>query len=94
MFTLQLNILIRTFLLVSCSNTLKNLLSSVHCQGLTSVYSGMFYSVTQAPYSEKENPSSPNRTQTYDLPITSAHALPLNYRRLMGVTFLSRVHSE
>ena len=33
MFTLQLNILTRTLLLVSCSNTLQNLLSSVRGQG-------------------------------------------------------------
>ena len=31
--TTQLNILTRTFLLVSCSNTFQNLLSSVHVQG-------------------------------------------------------------
>ena len=31
--SLQLNILTGTFLLVSCSNTFQNLLSSVHCQG-------------------------------------------------------------
>ena len=32
MFTLQLNILTGTFLLVSCFNTFQNLLWSVHCQ--------------------------------------------------------------
>ena len=32
----------------------------------------------------KENPSSPNRSRTYDLPITSSDALPLSYRRLVG----------
>ena len=42
-----------------------------------------FQSVTQA-YSEKEIPSSPNRSRTYDLPITSSVALPLSYRRLVG----------
>ena len=42
-----------------------------------------FQSVTQAN-SVKENPSCPNRSQTYDLPITSSDALPLSYRRLMG----------
>ena len=36
--------------------------------------------VTQA-YSEKENPSCPNRRRTYDLPITGLDALPLSYRR-------------
>ena len=35
-------------------------------------------------YSEKENLSSPNRSQTYHLPITSSDALPLSYRRLVG----------
>ena len=39
--------------------------------------------VTQA-YSKKENPSSPNRSLTEDLPITSSDALPLSYRRLVG----------
>ena len=28
--------------------------------------------------------SSPKRSRTYDLPITSSDALPLSYRRLMG----------
>ena len=32
----------------------------------------------------KEIPSSPNRSRTYDLPITSSDALPLSYRRLVG----------
>ena len=31
----------------------------------------------------KEIPSSPNRSRTYDLPITSSDALPLSYRRLV-----------
>ena len=38
--------------------------------------------VTQA-YSEKEKPISPNRSRTYDLPITSSDALPLSYKRLV-----------
>ena len=42
-----------------------------------------FQSVTQA-YSEKEILSSPNRSRTYDRPITSSDALPLSYRRLVG----------
>ena len=36
-----------------------------------------FQSLTQA-YSEKENLSGPNRSQTYDIPITSSDALPLH----------------
>ena len=44
----------------------------------------IFQWVTKA-YSENENPSSPNRSRTYDLPITSSDALPLSYRRLVGV---------
>ena len=32
----------------------------------------------------KKNPSSPNRSRTYDLLVTSPDALPLSYRRLMG----------
>ena len=44
----------------------------------------MCYSVMTQSYSEKEIPSSPNRSRTYDLPITSSDALPLSYRRLVG----------
>ena len=44
----------------------------------------MFYSVMAQAYSEKEIPSSPSRSRTYDLPITSSDALPLSYRRLVG----------
>ena len=44
----------------------------------------MFYSVMAQAYSEKEIPSSSNRSRTYDLPITSSDALPLSYRRLVG----------
>ena len=44
----------------------------------------MYYSVMTQAYSEKEIPSSPNRSRTYDLPITSSDALPLSYRRLVG----------
>ena len=44
----------------------------------------IYYSVMAQAYSEKEIPSSPNRSRTYDLPITSSDALPLSYRRLVG----------
>ena len=44
----------------------------------------IFFSVSDTGFSEKEIPSSPNRSQTYDLPITSSDALPLSYRRLVG----------
>ena len=43
----------------------------------------IFQWVTLA-FSEKEIRSSPNRSRTYDLPITSSDALPLSYRRLVG----------
>ena len=33
---------------------------------------------------EKENPSAFDRSQAYDLPITSLDALLLSYRRLVG----------
>ena len=33
----------------------------------------MYYSVMTQAYSEKEIPSAPNRSQTYDLPITSSN---------------------
>ena len=42
----------------------------------------VFQQVTQA-YSEKEIPSAPNRSRTYDLPISTSDALPLSYRRLV-----------
>ena len=38
-------------------------------------------SVTQA--TQKKNSTSPNRSQTYDLLVTSPDALPLSYRRLV-----------
>ena len=44
----------------------------------------MCYSVMTQAYSEKEIPSSPNRSRTYDLPITGLDALSLSYRRLVG----------
>ena len=43
----------------------------------------MYYSVMTQAYSEKEITSSPNRSRTYDLPITSSDPLPLSYRRLV-----------
>ena len=44
----------------------------------------MYYSVMTQAYSEKEIPSSPNRSRTYDLPITSSDAPSLSYRRFVG----------
>ena len=41
------------------------------------------YSVGDTGDSEK-NPSSPNRSRTYDLLVSSPDALPLSYRRLVG----------
>ena len=43
----------------------------------------MFLSVNDTGGSEK-NPSSPNRSRTYDLLVTSPDALPLSYSRLVG----------
>ena len=42
----------------------------------------IFYLVTQAYSEKKEIPSAPNRSRTYDLPISTSDALPLSYRRL------------
>ena len=44
------------------------------------------FSVSYMHARKKENPTSPNSIQTYDLPITinSSDALPLSYRTLMG----------
>ena len=55
----------------------------------------MYYSVMTQAYSElkkkkKEIPSSPNRSRTCDLPITSSDALPLSYRRLVGANAIKR----
>ena len=44
----------------------------------------MCYSVMAQAYLGIEIPSFPNRSRTYDLPITSSDALPLSYRRLVG----------
>ena len=45
------------------------------------------YSVMTQAYSEKEIPSSPNRSRTYELPFTCSDALPLSYRRHLHFTF-------
>ena len=42
-----------------------------------------FSSVNDTGGSEK-NPSAPNRSQTYDLLVTSPDALPLTYMRFVG----------
>ena len=52
--------------------------------GITKKLRMMYYSVMTQAYSEKEIPSSPNRSRTYNLPITSSDVLPLSYRRLVG----------
>ena len=49
----------------------------------------MFHSVSDTGVSEK-NPSSPNRSRTYDLQVTSPDALPLSYRRLVGAKAIKR----
>ena len=43
----------------------------------------VFQSVTQAYSEKKKFPSAPNRSRTYDLPISTSDALPLSYRRLV-----------
>ena len=50
----------------------------------------VFLLVTQA-YSDKvkKNPSAPNRSRTYDLPISTSDALPLSYRRLVVARLLN-----
>ena len=47
-----------------------------------------FFSVSDKGILGKRNPSSPNRSRTYDLPISSSNALPLSYRRLVGASLL------
>ena len=41
------------------------------------------YLVNDTGFPQKKDPSAPNRSRTYDLLISSAHALPLCYRRLV-----------
>ena len=43
-----------------------------------------FYSISDTGDSLEENPSSPNRSRTYDLLVTSPDALQMSYRRLVG----------
>ena len=43
----------------------------------------VFLSVAQAHSDKKKNSSGPNRSRTYDLPISTSDALPLSYRRLV-----------
>ena len=67
---------------------------SVHCLVLISRHfkicilhcmmkDDVFLSVTQAYSDEKKNQSAPNRSRTYDFPISTSDALPLSYRRLV-----------
>ena len=56
-----------------------NLLSILNFERLI-----FFQSVTQAYSVKEKNLSAPNKSQTYDLPITSSDALPLSYRRLVA----------
>ena len=41
------------------------------------------YLMNDTGFPQKKNPSAPNRSRTYDLLISTAHALPLCYRRLV-----------
>ena len=43
------------------------------------------FSVSETGGSEQKNPSTPKRSRTYELLVTSPDALPLSYRRLEGV---------
>ena len=49
--------------------------------------------MTQA-YSEKENPSSPNMSRTYDLLITSSDALSLCFSRRVGSSWAIKLGSQ
>ena len=53
----------------------------------------MFFLLVTQAYSDKvkKNPSAPNRSRTYDLPISTSDALPLSYRRLVVVVVLIKV---
>ena len=52
----------------------------------------VFQSVTQASSDEKKNPSAPNRSRTYDLPISTSDALSLSCRRIVVARPLNHVH--
>ena len=43
----------------------------------------MFSLISDTGDSKEKNPSSPNRSRTYDFLVTSPDALPLSYRRLV-----------
>ena len=43
------------------------------------------FSVNETGGSEEENPSTPKRSRTYELLVTSPDALPLSYSRLVEV---------
>ena len=42
------------------------------------------FSVSDTQATREKNPSSPNRSRTYDLLVTRPDALPLNYGRLVA----------
>ena len=54
----------------------------------------MFFLLVTQAYSDKvkTNPSAPNRSRAYDLPISTSDALPLSYRRLVVARPLNYVH--
>ena len=56
----------------------------IYCKGNSQNQNDVLFSNDTGINSEKEIPSSPSRSRTYDLPITSSDAVPLSYRRLVG----------
>ena len=61
-------------------------------QTLYFVKGDVFQSVTQACSDEKKTPSAPNRSRTYDLPISASDAPPLSNRRLVVARPLNQFH--
>ena len=71
---------------VTPTHIIVSVYSSAHqspvCSTFDLLKDDVFQSVTHA-YLEKEIPRAPNRSRTYDLPISTSDALPLSYRRLV-----------
>ena len=52
----------------------------------------MFFPISNTGDLEEKDPSSPDRSQTYDLLVTSPDVLPLSYRRLVGAKVIKPEH--
>ena len=57
------------------------------CEQTSHILNMMFFLLVTQAYSDKvkKNPSAPNRSQTYDLPISTSDALPLSHILYTGL---------